>query len=313
MYCTKCGKELLQNSRVCANCGADVTTQPSLYLVAKQSKRLLNYILDIIFIYVLVILVAIVISLLGGEKYVTENTTDFLTIAVMLFYFIFFESLFQKTPAKFITKTRVVKRSGEKPSFKNIVGRSFARFIPFDAFSFLGGKYPEGWHDRFSKTIVVSDKYSKEDIRKIEPNKEKNSKVIIIIVIAFVAVIVIGAIASFSLVALENAREVARDQERVADVRIMQTALELYFNDNGSYPADLSQLKEYLAIIPVSPIHKDGVCAENSDYKYIALDNNKSYNIDYCLGTDIEGMKAGNNTAEPSPAGSALEPQPLNQ
>jgi hypothetical protein len=34
------------------------------------------------------------------------------------------------------------------------LGRSAARSIPFEPFSFLGGQ-PTGWHDRLSETRVV--------------------------------------------------------------------------------------------------------------------------------------------------------------
>ncbi|CAN0592803.1 unnamed protein product, partial [Laminaria digitata] len=35
-----------------------------------------------------------------------------------------------------------------------LLGRTAARFVPFEAFSFLGGD-ATGWHDRWSNTRVV--------------------------------------------------------------------------------------------------------------------------------------------------------------
>jgi uncharacterized RDD family membrane protein YckC len=56
-----------------------------------------------------------------------------------------------------ITKTKVVSRkTGKKPPFWTIVGRTFARLIPFDGFSFLT-ENPIGWHDSLSGTMVVND------------------------------------------------------------------------------------------------------------------------------------------------------------
>ncbi len=72
-----------------------------------------------------------------------------------LTYYIFMESIFQKTLGKFITKTTVVNKDGSKPGFNDIVRRSFCRLIPFDRVSFLFTR--NGFHDRLSDTTVVKD------------------------------------------------------------------------------------------------------------------------------------------------------------
>jgi uncharacterized RDD family membrane protein YckC len=80
-----------------------------------------------------------------------------LGISVVLAYYIISEGLFQRTLGKLLTGTRVVTADGGRPTFGQIVGRSFARMIPFEAFSFLGGDGgPVGWHDSLSGTRVVS-------------------------------------------------------------------------------------------------------------------------------------------------------------
>jgi len=61
-----------------------------------------------------------------------------------------------KTIGKMVTGTRVVNHKGEKPEFNQIIGRSLARLIPFEAFSFLGEK-GIGWHDSMTKTYVIND------------------------------------------------------------------------------------------------------------------------------------------------------------
>jgi uncharacterized RDD family membrane protein YckC len=76
-----------------------------------------------------------------------------MALAVTLGYYIFFEALFDRTPAKWITGTRVIALDGSRPRFLQIVGRSFARFVPLEPFSFLGNA--RGWHDRWSGTRVV--------------------------------------------------------------------------------------------------------------------------------------------------------------
>jgi uncharacterized RDD family membrane protein YckC len=77
-----------------------------------------------------------------------------LSLTSMIGYYLFFEGLFQATPGKFITRTRVVDRDGNRPSFGSIVGRTLARFVPFEPFSFFSSTQ-EGWHDRWSGTRVV--------------------------------------------------------------------------------------------------------------------------------------------------------------
>ncbi len=52
-----------------------------------------------------------------------------------------------------------------------------------------------------------------------------------------VVIAIIGLLASVVLLALNSARSKSRDAKRAGDVRQVMTALELYFNDCGSYPS----------------------------------------------------------------------------
>ena len=72
----------------------------------------------------------------------------------MTAYYCFFEGIFARSPGKWICGTRVVDLEGNRPSFLQVIGRSLARFIPFEAFSFLGSR-GIGWHDSLSSTRVV--------------------------------------------------------------------------------------------------------------------------------------------------------------
>ena len=77
-------------------------------------------------------------------------------------YYILTEHFFGKTLGKILTGTRVVNKLGNRPTFGQIVGRTLARSIPFEYFSYLAT--PEGLHDQISGTRVVKNK-------KTTPNK----------------------------------------------------------------------------------------------------------------------------------------------
>jgi uncharacterized RDD family membrane protein YckC len=77
-----------------------------------------------------------------------------LSLVSMVCYYLLFEGLFQATPGKFITRTRVVDLDGNKPTFTQILGRTLTRFVPFEPLSFFSSTQ-DGWHDRWSGTRVV--------------------------------------------------------------------------------------------------------------------------------------------------------------
>lgn len=52
-----------------------------------------------------------------------------------------------------------------------------------------------------------------------------------------VVIAIIGLLASVVLLALNSARAKSRDAKRIADVRQLASALELYFNDVSAYPS----------------------------------------------------------------------------
>jgi len=125
--------------------------------VVSAGKRFANMILDIVFLYVVAFFVGIILGIMGLISIVEVMNGYLFGIVLVIVYYAFFEGVFGKSPAKFITRTRVVTEIGEKPDFATILGRTLCRFIPFEAFSFLGGD-PVGWHDSISKTRVIHDK-----------------------------------------------------------------------------------------------------------------------------------------------------------
>ena len=85
----------------------------------------------------------------------TYAVTGIFFLSAFLYYALF-EIIFEKTPGKFLTKTRVVNLQGGKAEMGDILLRSLIRYIPFEPFSFLGDS-AIGWHDKWSKTRVVRD------------------------------------------------------------------------------------------------------------------------------------------------------------
>jgi prepilin-type N-terminal cleavage/methylation domain-containing protein/uncharacterized protein (TIGR02145 family) len=128
-----------------------------------------------------------------------------------------------------------------------------------------------------------------------------------------VVIAIIGILATLAVVSLQNARKNARDAKRIADVKQIQTALELYFNDVGEYPADVTSSiaygsSVYMATYPTAPTPADDGCSdEENTYTYTQLDSGSSYTIDFCLGSQTGGLIAGTKQATP---GGIITPPP---
>ena len=122
--------------------------------------RFLNFLIDSIVWFTLAFIIS---SLIG---FIIQPTDEgmitligyLIIFATFIAYYTIMEIRFQKTIGKFVTKTRVVKINGEKPTDKDITTRTFCRLIPFDRISFLFVK--NGIHDFLSKTKVIKENIS---------------------------------------------------------------------------------------------------------------------------------------------------------
>jgi uncharacterized RDD family membrane protein YckC len=119
---------------------------------ASRGARFANLVIDVICRFIIGIAFGVVLGLSGVAP--SRVLTIGASVVTIIVYYLFFEGLFQATPGKFITGTRVVDLDGNKPSFAQILGRTFARFVPFEPFSFFSDT-EDGWHDRWSGTRVV--------------------------------------------------------------------------------------------------------------------------------------------------------------
>ncbi len=141
-------------------------------------------------------------------------------------------------------------------------------------------------------------------------NKNKGFTLIELLVV----IAIIGLLASVVLLALNSARAKSRDAKRLADVRQLASALELYFNDNNTYPtgtagvgaaAIAKMVPGYIGLIPTSPAPADGNCRasgsglNSNDYYFdpgSIAGATSDYFLTFCLGAATGGYPLGQHT-----------------
>jgi len=137
---------------------ADAATLGTRIPLAGRGARFVNLILDAVFSTIVSLAFGVALGMAGAGPWFARLNRFEAQLIDWVFYVLYytaFELSFGWTLAKLITGTRVVDERGERPSPGKIVGRSFARLVPFEPLSFLG-KTGIGWHDRWSGTRVVS-------------------------------------------------------------------------------------------------------------------------------------------------------------
>jgi uncharacterized RDD family membrane protein YckC len=133
-------------------------------LLASKGERFLNFIIDLLIIYIIAVCIVATINVIGDvtDSYGVSNWVKslslienlFFGLIILFFYYAFTEMYFSRTFAKYFTKTMVVRVDGSKPNTKNFMIRTVSRLNPIDPFSFLG-KSERGLHDTLSATYVV--------------------------------------------------------------------------------------------------------------------------------------------------------------
>lgn len=114
-----------------------------------------------------------------------------------------------------------------------------------------------------------------------------------------VVIAIIGILSSIVLASLNSARKKGRDARRIADVKQLQLALELYYDANGVYPPALTTANivtpGYIAVMPTDP--SDG---DSYSYAPWAASGSAATCSSYHLGTDLEtsGHTALSNDAD---------------
>ncbi len=159
---------------------------------------------------------------------------------------------------------------------------------------------------------------------------KRNTKKGFTLVELLVVIAIIGLLATVAFLSLNRARSKARDAKRISDIRQVQSALELYYNDQLTphYPVAASSAgvtlssavlgSIYLADVPDAPSPADNPtgstdCTAGNTYRYASLDGTAvpctdtadtecgaSYNMTFCLGGATGGVDGGCNIANPT-------------
>jgi len=123
---------------------------------ASTGQRFANLLVDDVVSMILNTLSGVVLGIVFGVlgmQDVPQLFVFFVGILVGFGYYAVCEATFGRTVGKLVTGTRVIHVNGGSASFGQILKRTAIRFIPFEAFSFLGSTH--GWHDRWSDTRVI--------------------------------------------------------------------------------------------------------------------------------------------------------------
>lgn len=168
-------------------------------------------------------------------------------------------------------------------------------------------------------------------MKKLRNKNEKGFTLIELLVV----IAIIGLLASVVLLALNSARAKSRDAKRLADVRQLASAYELFFNDFYGYPTQTGAVTtggklsaapfvtnntafaqlvpNYIGLAPVAPAPADGSClspatAQGGGNDYYMYNNSSgntqaltaTYAITFCLGAQTGGYPAGPHTLTPA-------------
>lgn len=132
-----------------------------------------------------------------------------------------------------------------------------------------------------------------------------------------VVIAIIGLLSTLAVVSLNSARQKSRDAKRVADVKQVQTALELYFQDVNLYPVAATAValgdsthdclgadgyaavascgaNPYMGLVPSAPTPPTG-----NAYTYTSADGS-TYSLTFTLEGATGGLSAAGHTASPA-------------
>ncbi len=126
-----------------------------------------------------------------------------------------------------------------------------------------------------------------------------------------VVIAIIGLLSTLAIVALGSAREKARDSKRLSDLKQIQTALEMYYGEQSTYPTSTNATlgEGNYACLDSTGFHAAGGCTDalmglvpddpgTGSYIYNSSDGT-TYSIAATLEGTVNGL-TGTVTATPS-------------
>lgn len=124
-----------------------------------------------------------------------------------------------------------------------------------------------------------------------------------------VVIAIIGVLSTFLMTNYVGVRERGRDTQRKADLRQIQSALELYRSDQGTYPASLPACNQPLATGGVTYMQKrpcDPTNASPFIYRYQAAFGNAAYTLAACLENINDQQKDSANNPNTVSGGASI-------
>lgn len=121
----------------------------------KTGVRFGYYVIDVVFIYIIAFIIGIFSAIAGViEIWDDPIISRLLGMLIFVSYYFITEVTMGTSLGKLILGYTVINKFAQKPSAAAFLGRSFARAVPFEAFSCFAER---GWHDKWSDTYVVKN------------------------------------------------------------------------------------------------------------------------------------------------------------
>lgn len=141
------------------------------YTEASLWQRLLHLIVDL-FLSIAIfapVVFSLAYILFADISSVSEKSSQQIIVYTMVLlcrflYYVFFESIFSATPAKYLSESKTAYANGTRITIGTAFVRTICRFIPFEPFSAFSSNM---WHDQISDSRV----YKEQTSGIIQPNK----------------------------------------------------------------------------------------------------------------------------------------------
>ncbi len=119
-----------------------------------------------------------------------------------------------------------------------------------------------------------------------------------------VVISIIAILSTLIVVYFNTAKMSARDSRRLSDVKQVQLALKMYYNDVGIYPTLITAGSSianggtnYLLRVPANPAPRSDNGCTDQEYQYKQLESGARYSLGFCLGDITDDLSSGNHVA----------------